>query len=334
MLSGIDHVHLTCTLEVLVLKGQLIAVSFSSNLCFLICGNSLSPYCSDASVKHPSVCKFGSSSIREQAVPTQHNGCDNAKTLPHMTLNIVSDKTVMDTENGSENGELTPVVPPQNDFIDYDDNFDTASDGGDDDNEESIEVIEDEQDEVSVNELNSNKAEIVKLPSKSFSGENLQDCTNETGVGFNVLGIHDNLDAHNSDIDNILEKHFEENGKDRSSDSDVKCYEQKETESLGVTKCAASEELSVLHGSTSLVDGDNLVNTDDIMLVTSTPAVGKRPARKRISRGLDDKGDTGTLKKFVDGSYVGLGRHRDGSELGEVKVCCFLKLHFPSLFQI
>lgn len=28
MLSGIDHVHLTCALEVLILKGQLIAVSF------------------------------------------------------------------------------------------------------------------------------------------------------------------------------------------------------------------------------------------------------------------------------------------------------------------
>jgi hypothetical protein len=60
------------------------------------------------------------------------------------------------------------------------------------------------------------------------------------------------------------------------------------------------------------------------MLVTSTPAVGKRPARKRIARCLDDKSDPGTLKKFVDGSYVGLGRHHDGSELGEVKVCCFL----------
>jgi len=278
------------------------------------------------------MCTFGSSSTREQAVPTQHNECDNAKTLPHMTLNIVTGKTVMDTENGSENGELTPVVPPQNDFVDYDDNFDTASDGGDDDdNEDSIEVIEDDQDEVSINDLNSNKAEIVKLPSKSFSGENLQDCTNETGVVFNVLDVHDNLDAHNSDI---LEKHFEESGKDKSSDSDVKCYEQKETEYLGVIKYDASEELSVIQGSTSLIEEDNLVNTGDIMLLTSTPAVGKRPARKRISRGLDDKGDTGTLKKFVDGSYVGLGRHRDGSELGKVKVCCFLKLHFPSLFQI
>lgn len=335
MLSAIDHVRLTCALEVLILKGQLITVSFSSNLCFLICSNSLSPYCSDASVKHPSMCTFGSSSIKEQVVPTQQNGCDNAKTLPHMTLNIVTGKTVMDTEKGSENGELTPVVPHQNDFVDYDDNFDTASDGGDDDdNEDSIEVIEDDQDEVSINELNSNKAEIVKLPSKSFSGENLQDCANETGVVFNVLGIHDNLDAHNSDIDDILEKHFEENGKDKSSNSDVKCYEQKETEYLGVIKYDASEELSVIQGSTSLVDEDNLVNTGDIMLVTSTPAVGKQPARKRISRDLDDKGDTGTLKKFVDGGYVGLGRHRDGSELGEVKVCCFLKLHFPNLFQI
>jgi len=282
------------------------------------------------------MCTFGSSSIREQAVPTQHNGCDNTKTLPHMTLNIVTGKTVMDTENGSENGELTPVVPPQNDFVDYDDNFDTASDGGDyddDDNEDSIEVIEDEQDEVSINELNSNKAEIVKLPSKSFSGENLQDCTNETGVVFNALGIHDNLDAHNSDIGNILEKHFEENGKGKSSDTDVKCYEQKETEYLGVIKYDASEEMSVIQGSTSLVDEDNLVNTGD-MLVTSTPAVGKRPARKRISRGLDDKGDIGTLKKFVDGSYVGLGRHCDGSELGEVKVCCFLKLYIFAVYSI
>jgi len=335
MLSAIDHVRLTCALEVLILKGQLITVSFSSNLCFLICSNSLSPYCSDASVKHLSMCTFGSSSIKEQVVPTQQNGCDNAKTLPHMTLNIVTGKIVMDTENGSENGELTPVVPHQNDFVDYDDNFDTASDGGDDDdNEDSIEVIEDDQDEVSINELNSNKAEIVKLPSKSFSGENLQDCANETGVVFNVLGIHDNLDAHNSDIDDILEKHFEENRKDKSSNSDVKCYEQKETEYLGVIKYDASEELSVIQGSTSLVDEDNLVNTGDIMLVTSTPAVGKQPARKRISRDLDDKGDTGTLKKFVDGGYVGLGRHRDGSELGEVKVCRFLKLYFPNLFQI
>lgn len=281
-------------------------------------------------MKQPSVCTFGSSSIREQAVPTQHNGCDNAKTLPHLTLNIVTGKTVMDTENGSENGELTPVVPPRSDLIDYDDNFDTASDGDDDDdNEDSIEVIEDDQDEVSLNELNSSKAESVKLPSKSFSGEHLQDCTNETDVVFNVLGIHDNLDAHNSDIDNMLEKHFEEDGKDKSSDSDVKCYEQKETESLGVIKYAASEEMSVIQGSTSLVDEDNLVNTGGIMLVTSTPAAGKRPARKRISRGFDDKGDTGILKKFVDGSYVGLGRHRDGSELGELKVCYFLKIHFP-----
>ena len=277
---------------------------------------------------------FGSSSIREQAVPTQHSGFDNTKTLPHMTLNIVTGKTVMDTENGSENGELTPVVSLQNDFVDYDDNFDTASDGGDDDdNEDSIEVIEDDQDEVSLNELNSNQAEIVKLPSKSFSGENLQDCTDGTDVVFNVLGIHDNLDAHNSGIDNILEKHFEGNGKDRSSDSDVKCCEQKETESLGVIKYDASEELSVIQGSTGLVDEDNLVNTGDNMLITSTPAVGKGPARKRISRGLDDKSDTGTLKKFLDGSYVGSGRHRDGSALGEVKVCCFLELHFPSLFH-
>jgi hypothetical protein len=293
----------------------------------------MSAYCSDASVKQPSIFTFGSSSIREQALPTQQNGGDTAKTLPHMTLNIVAGKTVMDIDNGSENGELTPVVSPRNDFVDYDDNFDTASDGGDeeeeddddddDNNEDSIEVIEDDQDDVSVNELNSNKAEIVKLASKSFSGENLQDCTNEIDVLLKVSGVHDNSDAHNSDKENILEKHFEENGKDKSSESDVKCYGQNETGSLGVIEYDAAEELSVIQGSTSLVDEDNLVNSGDIMLVTSTPAVGKRPARKRISRDVDDKGDGGTLKKFVDGSYVGFGRHRDGSELGEMKICFF-----------
>jgi hypothetical protein len=248
-----------------------------------------------------------------------------------MTLNIVAGKTVMDTENGSENGELTPVVSPQNDFVDYDDNFDTASDGDDDDddNEDSIAVIEDDQDDVLINEVNSSKAEIVKLASKSFSRENLQDCTSENDVVFKVLGIHGNSDAHDSDKDNILEKHFEENGKDESSESDVKCYEQKETESLGVIKYDASEELSVIQGSTSLVDEDNLDHTGD-MLVTSTPAVGKRPARKRISRDVDDKGDTGILKTFVDGSYVGFGRHCDGSELGEMKVCFFLN-YIPNL---
>jgi hypothetical protein len=253
-----------------------------------------------------------------------------------MTLNIVAGKTVMDVENGSENGELTPVVSSHNDFVDYDDNFDTASDGDDDDdddddddNEDSIAVIEDDRDDVLINELNSNKAEIVKLASKSLSGENLQDGASEIDVVCKVLGVHDNSDVCNSDEDNILEKHFEENGKDKSSESDVKCYEQKETESLGVIKYDASEELSVIQGSTSLVDEDNLDNTGDIMLVTSTPAVGKRPARKRISRDLDDKVDTGTLKKFVDGSYVGFGRHRDGSELGEVKVCFFLSYISP-----
>jgi hypothetical protein len=251
------------------------------------------------------------------------------KTLPPMTLNIVAGNTVIDIENGSDNGELTPIVSPRNDFVEYDDNFETASDGeddDDDDDDDSIEVIEDDQHDVSVNTFNSNKPESVKLPLKSFSGENFQDSTKGIDVVVEALSIHDNSDADDSDKENIVERHCEGNEKDKSSESDIKYYEQKVAESLGVIKFDGSEELSVISGSGGHAAGDSLDHEGEVMLVTSTPAVGKRPARKRMSRDLDDKSEAGTLKKFVDGSYVGFGRHRDGSNLGEIKFWFFFFL--------
>lgn len=229
-----------------------------------------------------------------------------------MSLNIVAGNAVVDIENGSENGELTPIVSPQNDFVDYDDNFETASDGEDDD--DSIEVIEDGEGDLPVNKLKSNKSESVKLPLKSFSGHNSQDSTKGCDVVVEVVGIHDNSDANESDKENKLEI-GEGYGKDRNSESYVKYYERKEAESLGVIKFDDSEELSGIPGSADFVDEDKLDHTAEVMLVTSTPAIGKRLARK----GLDNKGEVGTLKKFVDGSYVGFGRHRDGSNLGKIK---------------
>ncbi|XP_021932222.1 PAS domain-containing serine/threonine-protein kinase isoform X4 [Zootermopsis nevadensis] len=277
--------------------------------------SSLSLYCSDESVKQGSIFTIGTSSVGKQSSPSEHYESSNAKTLPPKSLNIVASNAVLDIENGSENGELTPIVSPQNDFVDYDDNFETASDGEDDD-ESSIEVIEDGEAEgdLPVNKLKSNKLESINLPLKSFSGHNLQDSTNRSDVVVEVLGIHDNSDASGSDKENKLET-SEGYGKDRNSESGVKYYEQKETGSLGVIKFDDADELSAIPDSADFVDEDNLDHTGQVMLMSSTPAIGKRLARKGLSKDLDNKGEAGTLKKFVDGSYVGFGRHRDGSSL-------------------
>jgi hypothetical protein len=236
-----------------------------------------------------------------------------------MTLNIVAGSSVVDIENGSENGEVTPIISPQNDFVDYDDNFETASDGEDDDDDDSIEVIVDGEDDVSVNKLKSNKPESVKLPSKSLSGQNLQDCIRGSDVVVEVIGIYGNTGVDVCNEENKLERGSEGYGKDKNCGSDGKCFEWKEAESLGVTKFDGSEELSGIPGSADFMDEDNLDHADEVMLVTSTPATGKRQARKGMARDFDNKGEAGTLKKFVDGSYIGFGRHRDGSNLGKIK---------------
>lgn len=235
-----------------------------------------------------------------------------------MSLNIVAGNAVVDIENGSENGELTPIVSPQNDFVDYDDNFETASDGEDDVDDDSIEVIEDGEDDLPVNKLKSSKSDSVKLSLKSFSGQSLEDCTEGSDVVVEVVDIHFNSDADESVKENKVEI-GEGYGKDRNFESGVKYYDQKETESLEVIKFGDSEGLSGIPSSANFVDEDHLDHTGEVMLVTSTPAVGKRPARKGLSRDLDNRGESGTLKKFADGSYVGFGRHRDGSNLGEIK---------------
>ncbi|PNF14942.1 hypothetical protein B7P43_G01558 [Cryptotermes secundus] len=277
----------------------------------------LSSYNCDASVKQCSI--FSSSYLGEEDSPSQHNGHSIAKTLPPMTLNIVAGNSVMDIENGSENGELTPIVSPRNDFVDYDDNFETASDGEDEDDgddDDSIEVIKEDQDDVSVNQQNSNKPESIKVPLNSFSGENLKDSRKGIDVVVEVVEVvHDKSDADFSDKENELKRHCEGNVKERSSEADVKYYEWKEAESLGIIKFDGPDELSIISDSADPVNEDNLDHTGEVMLVTSTPAAGKRMTRKRVSRDLDDKSEAGTLKKFVDGSYVGFGKHRDGSNL-------------------
>lgn len=239
-----------------------------------------------------------------------------------MTLNIVAGNSVMDIENGSENGELTPIVSPRNDFVDYDDNFETASDGEDDDDDgddDSIEVIKEDQDDVSVNQQNSNKPESIKLPSNSFSGENLKDSRKGIDVVVEVVEVvHGNSDANFSDKENELKRHCEGNVEEKSSEADVKYYEWKEAESLGIIKFDGSDELSIVTDSADPVNEDNLDHTGEVMFMTSTPAAGKRLTRKRVPRDLDDKNEAGTLKKFVDGSYIGFGKHRDGCNLGKI----------------
>jgi hypothetical protein len=224
----------------------------------------------------------------------------------------------MDIENGSENGELTPIVSPRNDFVDYDDNFETASDGedgNDDDDDDSIEVIEEDQDDVSVNQ--QTKSESITLPLNSFSGENLKDF--RTGIDVVVEVVCDNSGANISDKENELEICCEGNVKEKISESDAKYYEWKEAGSLGIIKFDGSEELSVISDSAEPMYEDDLDDTGEVLLVTSTPAAGKRPTRKRVSRDLDEKSETGMVKKFADGSYVGFGKHRDGSNLGKIR---------------
>jgi hypothetical protein len=285
-----------------------------------ICSANLSSYSSDASVKQCSV--FSSSYLGEQGSPSQRNGSSSARTLPPTTLNIVAGNSVMDIENGSENGELTPIVSPRNDFVDYDDNFETASDGEDgNDDDDSIEVIEEDQDDVSVNQ--QTKPESITLPLNSFSGENLKDF--RTGIDVVVGVLCDNSGAKISDKENELEICCEGTVKEKISEIDAKYYEWKEAGSLGIIKFDGSEELSVISDSAEPMYKDNLDDTDEVMLVTSTPAAGKRLARKRVSRDLDEKSETGMVKKFVDGSYVGFGKHRDGSNLGKMRFAfCFI----------
>ncbi|XP_069682889.1 PAS domain-containing serine/threonine-protein kinase isoform X2 [Periplaneta americana] len=278
---------------------------------------SLSSYCNESSLKQCSIFTISQSTpnsgLGEQASPSHHDGSGNGKTLPPMTLNIISGNAVLDIESYSDNGELTPIVSPRNDFVDYDDNFETASDGedDDDDDDDSIEVIQDEQDDP-VNKTD-NKSDGGKLPLKSFSGENSQDSVKGIDVVVEVLGLYEKSGTNDSDKENRLERHCDGSEKDKISEIDVKFYERKVTESLGVNKLDGSEELSIIPNSPGLNEEDSLDRTVD--LLTSTPAVGKRLARKRMSRDLEDKVEVGILKKFVDGSYVGFGRHRDASNL-------------------
>jgi hypothetical protein len=225
----------------------------------------------------------------------------------------------MDIENGSENGELTPIVSPRNDFADYDDNFETASDGedgdgGDDDDDDSIEVIEEDQEYVCVNQQTT--PESIKLPFNSLAGDNFKDCRSGSDVDVEV--VPDNSDAYISDKENELEIRSEGNVKETICENDDKYSESVEIESSRIIKFDVSDEMSVISDSGDPLNEHNLDHTDEVMLATSTPAPVKRLTRKRVSKDLDDKREAGMLKKFVDGSYVGFGKHRDGSSLGKI----------------
>ncbi|PSN52338.1 hypothetical protein C0J52_11417 [Blattella germanica] len=138
------------------------------------------------------------------------------------------------------------------------------------------------------------------------NGITSQDSLN--GVGH--LKSHDLSDA-DSDKENKLEKHGGAVATEKDPEIDVKYFEKSVTESLGALKINGTEHLS----SSLVMEDDSLDRTVDVMMMTSTPASGKRLSKKRMSRDVEDKLELGGEKKIVDGSYVGFGKHRDGSNL-------------------
>ncbi|KAJ9577678.1 hypothetical protein L9F63_005758, partial [Diploptera punctata] len=283
------------------------------NLGFAKESSSSSPFCNESSLKQHSIFTLNQSPLNitnGDDLSTCHDEGACGKPVPPMTLNFIASSDLADIENCSDNGELTPIVTSRNDFVEYDDNFETASDGEYDDEDEdddSIEVIQ------NGHEVDGNKSDNCKMPLKSYSGENSQDCRKSIDVIVGQLTLEDNSDA-DSDKENRVEKSNEGNEKEKNSEVDVRYYEKKVTDTLNLIKLDESKELSVIPGSPTLED-DSLDRTVDVLLLTSTPAVGKRLGKKRMSRDIEDKLELASEKKFVDGSYVGFGRHHDGSNL-------------------
>ena len=272
--------------------------------------STLNPFCSDGSLKQRNIFTISQSSPNEDGISSSLEEGATCKPVPPMTLNIIARNELVDIENCSDNGELTPIVTSRNEFVDYDDNFETASDGEDDeddDDDDSIEVIQ------NAHEVEDSN---IKMPLKSYSRENSQDCLKNIDVMVGQLNLQDNSDA-DSDKENRVDKPIDCSEKERISEIDKYC-ERKVTDALNVIKFDESKEMTVTPGPAAIMEDDCLERTADILLITSTPAVSKRIGKKRMSRDIEDKLDLDGEKKFVDGSYVGFGRHRDGSNLGNI----------------
>lgn len=210
------------------------------------------------------------------------------KMVPPSSLNIqIKDGDgFVDMENNSDNGELTPIVSPHADFIEDEENFETASD-----EDESIEVIKNGHD-ISHNSDHSESSHI--LTSKKF--ENLSP----------------KLQTPKDLIDNSLQNLMDSVNLDSVSNGEY--FEEEKCSSLMRNVNVGCEEIPL---------NSNIFDPSDrtIEILTSTPAANNKILKRLISKDHENK-ETGD-RKYADGNYFGFGRHKDNSNLGECVLLCW-----------
>ncbi|KAK7861668.1 hypothetical protein R5R35_005350 [Gryllus longicercus] len=227
---------------------------------------------------------------------TIHSGSSSdARAIPPVTLDLPCGDAVTAVLADDDNGELTPVVSPHMNFVEEDDQFETASD-----DEDSIEVLASDQG----GDLADDKVDLdldgLVSPIPCINTPELTRQLDECVGGSPSVRCLNGADS--------VENSFNSSGK--VSSASVEAIDRRS--SLSESVLARCEEQGPGHHSHAL-DDECLERPLD-MLFTSSPAVGKRLLKRVLSRDVDSKADAAE-KQFPDGSFIGFGRHKDGSNL-------------------
>ncbi|XP_068085180.1 PAS domain-containing serine/threonine-protein kinase [Anabrus simplex] len=265
--------------------------------------SSLSLFCSLVNIKQRSVFTISSSSV--SAITGSESV--SAKVVPPSTLNLptnISSDLVGDPENCSDNGELTPVVSPHIDFVEDEDHFETASD-----DEDSIEILTDDQ-EAKVSDVKLD-LDLLSSSEKALSSTNPLDWS--TKVNNSVTSTSLNIDSELTNTSSNFANFSDLSEKMDRIKIELSDKRYSLVESSNALKFDGIDDVSVIPRHSHSLD-DGLERPLDMQL-TSTPAVNSKRILKRVfSKDLEVKTDT-AQKRFPDGSFVGFGRHKDGSNL-------------------
>ncbi|XP_049954466.1 PAS domain-containing serine/threonine-protein kinase isoform X2 [Schistocerca serialis cubense] len=224
------------------------------------------------------------------------------KVVPPCTLSLPArdQNAVTDAENNSDNGELTPIVSPHMDFMEEEDNFQTASD-----DEDSIEILPAVITEACIHQKGANLID-------SCQGT----CNTPAHISYSAA-VQKSANSLQLNVSSNEALPVSENNFNVISIENVcRCNAEGEIHAdlSGVSRSVGGES-NLCQQCPKMFDSAN-IPCDNL---TSTPATGKRFLRRVISR---DAGITHTEvvrqvegQQFPDGSYFGYGRHKDGSNL-------------------